>query len=66
METQNCIPKDHIWNSLELLKTGEVSKAGVKAPPETPDVGEVAKDPKKESAYAGEVLLVQTQVWITW
>jgi hypothetical protein len=44
----------------------EVSKAGMKAPPETPAEGELAKDPKKESAYAGEMLLRRTQVQITW
>jgi hypothetical protein len=33
----------------------EVSKAGMKAPPETPGPGETVRDPEKESAYAGEV-----------
>jgi hypothetical protein len=47
-------------------KQRKVSKAGRKAPPETPVVGEHAKDPIKESAYAGEVLLGLTQVKTTW
>jgi hypothetical protein len=41
-------------------------KRELKAPPETPAEGELAKDPKKESAYAGEALLKRTQVQITW
>jgi hypothetical protein len=41
-------------------------KRELKAPPETPAEGEFAKDPEKESAYAGEVLLRMTQVRITW
>jgi hypothetical protein len=47
-------------------KQRKVSKAEMKAPPETPAVGEHARDPKKESAYAGKVLLRVTQVTITW
>jgi hypothetical protein len=38
----------------------------MKAPPETPAEGELVKDPKKESAYAGKMLLETTQVVATW